>query len=165
VASLTGILQFFAKYEALMAVLNAELKQLLVRTRLSVLPEDYFVIRLPLDSKLIPGEWYRPATTRFALFIREPKEISLIVARRKWLRMQSIFDKYEVSGPMKVIAFDRKISMVVPGYMASIGNILAESGIRAVPVSTLSSDHILVQKSDLPRTVRLLRHFFQSCSE
>ena len=146
-----------------MSVLTADLKKLLVRTRLAVLPEDYFIVRLPLDSKTIPGEWYRPATTRFAVFIRETKEISLVVARRKWLRMQSIFDKYHVSGPMKVIAFDKKLSMVVPGYMSAIGSALADAKISVLPVSTLSSDHILVHKADLPRAVRLLRQLIQQC--
>ena len=142
---------------------SADLKKLLVRTRLSVLPEDYFAIRLPLDSKPIPGEWYRPATTRFAVFIREPKEITLIVARRKWLRMQSIFDKYKVVGPFKVIAFNGKLSMVVPGYMSAIGSVLAKAKISVLPVSTLSSDHLLVQKADLPRAVRLLRQLIRDC--
>jgi hypothetical protein len=146
-----------------MTALSADLKKLLVRTKLAVLPEDYLIIRLPLDSKTIPGEWYRPATTRFAVFIREPKEISLIVTRRKWLRMQNIFDKCKVSEPMKVIGFDSKLSMVVPGYMSAIGSVLADSKISVLPVSTLSSDHILVQKADLPRAVRLLRQLIQSC--
>jgi hypothetical protein len=148
-----------------MAVLSADLKKLLARTRLSVLPEDYLAIRLPLDSKPIPGEWYRPATTRFAVFIREPKEISLIVTRRKWLRMQSIFNRHKVSGPMKVVAFDCKLSMVALGYMAAIGGVLAASKISVVPISTISSDHILVKKADLPRTVRLLRNLIQSCKK
>jgi hypothetical protein len=148
-----------------MAVLSANLKKLLVRTKLSVLPEDYFVVRLPLDSKPIPGEWYRPATTRFAVFVREPKEISLIVPRRKWLRMQSIFDKYKLSGPMKVISFDRKLSMVVPGYMSAVGEVLVEAKISVLPVSTFASDHILVQKTDLPRTIRLLRNLVQNCGK
>ncbi|MGA2260522.1 MAG: ACT domain-containing protein [Acidobacteriota bacterium] len=145
-----------------MAVLSADLKKLLVRTKLSVLPEDYLVIRLPLESKTIPVEWYRPATTRFAVFIRESKAISLIVTRRKWLRMQSIFDKSKVSGRMKVIAFDGKLSMVVPGYMSAIGSVLADAKISALPVSTLLSDHILVEKTDLPRAVRLLRQLIQT---
>ncbi len=144
-----------------MVVLSADLKQLLLRTKLSVLPEDYLVVRLPLDSKSIPGEWYRPATTHFAVFIRETKEISLVVSRRKWLQMQGIFDQYKVSGPMKVIAFDCKLSMVAPGYMATVGSVLADSKISALPVSTLTSDHILVNKADLPRSVRLLRQFIQ----
>ena len=146
-----------------MSDLNKDLKSLLVRTRISVLPEDYLAIRLPVDSKPIPGEWYRPATTRFAVFIREPKEISLVVTRRKWLRMQSIFDKYQVSGPMKVISFDNKLSMVVPGYMCAIGSVLVDAKIGAIPISTLSGDHLLVEKADLPRTVRLLRQFIHQC--
>ena len=77
-----------------MAPLSPELKELFGRTKLVVLPEDYYLIHLPVDAKPIPGEWYRPATTRFAVFIREPDEITLIVARRKWLRMQNLFDKY-----------------------------------------------------------------------
>jgi hypothetical protein len=146
-----------------MAVLSAKLKNLLVRTKLSVLPEDYLVIRLPLNSKPIPGEWYRPATTRFAVFIKETQETSLIVSRRKWLRMQSIFVQSIVSEPMKVIAFDFKLSMVVPGYMSAIGGVLADANINVLQVSTLSSDHILVRKADLPRAVRLLRHLTQKC--
>ena len=146
-----------------MSDLNEDLKNLLVCTKISVLPEDYLAIRLPVDSKTIPGEWYRPATTRFAVFIREPKEISLIVTRRKWLRMQSIFENYQVSGPMKVISFDNKLSIVVPSYMCAIGSVLADARISAIPISTLSGDHLLVQKADLPRSVRLLRQFILQC--
>jgi hypothetical protein len=143
--------------------LSGDLKKLLVRTRLSVLPEDYFAIRLPLDSKFIPGEWYRPATTRFAVFIRESKEINLIVARRKWLRMQSIFDSYKVLGPFKVIEFNGKLSMVVPGYMSVIGSALYDAKISVLPVSTLCRDHILVRKQDLPRAIRILRQLIRNC--
>jgi hypothetical protein len=146
-----------------MGALSADLKKLLVRTRLSVLPEDYLAIRLPLDSKFIPGEWYRPATTRFAVYIREPKEINLFITRRKWLRMQSIFDRYKVTGPFKVISFDCKFSLVVPGYMYAIGSVLAESKISVLPVSTLSSDHIMVQKADLPRAIRILNQLIRKC--
>jgi hypothetical protein len=146
-----------------MAALSATLKKLLVRTKLSVLPEDYLAIRLPLDSKFIPGEWYRPATTRFAVYIREPKEINLVITRRKWLRMQSIFERYKVTGPFKVISFDRKFTLVVPGYMYAIGSVLAESKISVLPVSTLAGDHILVQKADLPRAIRILNQLILKC--
>lgn len=148
-----------------MAAISADLKKLLARTKISVLPEDYLAIRLPVDSKTIPGEWYRPATTRFAVFIREPKEISLIVTRRKWLRMHHIFNRFKVSEPMKVISFNSKLSMVVPGYMCTIGTILADSNIRVLPVSSISGDHVLVGKNDLPLAVRVLRQFIQSCRQ
>jgi hypothetical protein len=148
-----------------MPALSANLTELLSRTKLVVLPEDYFVVYLPLDAKPIPGEWYRAATTRFAVFIREPKVVTLVVARRKWLRMQNIFEKYEVVGPMKVISFDVKLSLVATGYMAAIGSVLIESNLSAVPISSFRHDHILVPKGDLPRTVRVLRQFLESCKK
>jgi hypothetical protein len=142
-----------------MSSLSPDLKRLFSRTKLVVMPEDYFLIHLPVDTKPIPGEWYRPATTRFAVFIREPDEITLIVARRKWLRMKNIFDEYRVAGPMKVITFDLKLSLVVTGYIAAISRVLADAKISVVPISAFHRAHILVQKEDLPRSVRLLRQF------
>ena len=144
---------------------RADVRKLLAKTKLVVLPEDYFLIRLPVDVKPIPGEWYRPATTRFAVFIREPKEITLVVPRRKWLRMQNIFDEFEVSGPMKVITFDIKLSLTVYGYIAAISRVLADGKISVLPMSSFNRDHILVSKKDLPRSVRLLRQYLLECAE
>ncbi len=148
-----------------MPSLSASLKKLLGRTKLAVMPEDYFLIHLPVDARPIPAEWYRPATTRFAAFIREPEGITLIVPRRKWLRMQNLFEKYEVTGPMKVVTFDIKLALVVYGYIAAISNVLAAAKISIVPISSYHRDHVVVRKEDLPRTVRLLRQFLQSCKK
>jgi len=140
-----------------------ELKTYLARTRLVVLPEDYYLVRLPLESKPIPSEWYRPATTRFAVFVREPKEITLIVARRKWIRMKNLFDDFQISGPMKVISFDLALPLNVFGYMAALSKVLAEARISIIPVSTFHRDHILVKKSDLPKAVKSLRAYLSRC--
>ena len=148
-----------------MQALSANLKKLLSRTKLVVLPEDYFVVYLPVDIKLIPSEWFRRATTRFAVFIQEPRVITLVVPRRKWMAMQNIFEKYEVTGPMKVVSFDVKLSLATTGYMATIGAVLTDSNIGAIPISSFKHDHILVPKSDLPRTVRVLRQFLESCKK
>lgn len=117
------------------------------------------MIRLPVDTKPISGEWYRPATTRYAVFVREPKDITLIVPRRKWLRMQHMFKKPQVSEPMKVIIFDIELGINVYGFIAAISQVLAEAKISLMPVSSFHRDHILVRKKDLPRSVRLLRQF------
>jgi len=146
-----------------MAELSVELKDLLTRTNLVVFPEDYVVVYLPIDIQAIPGEWFRPATTRFAVVIQEPKVITMMVPRRKWMRMQSMFDKYDVNGPYKVISFDVKLSLVASGYMSTIGSVLTESNISAIPISSFRGDHILVPKADLPRTVKVLRNFLNGC--
>jgi hypothetical protein len=148
-----------------MAELSAELKKLLGSANLVIFPEDYFVVYLPIGIQAIPGEWFRPATTRFAVVIQEPDVVTMIVPRRKWLRMQGMFDKYDVSGPFKVIGFNVKLSLVAAGYMCAIGSVLTESNITANPISSFKSDHIIVPKKDLPRTVKVLREFLHGCKE
>ena len=148
-----------------MPALSAELKELLARTSLIVYPEDYVIVYLPVGVQAIPGEWFRPATTRFAVVIQEPKVITMIVTRQKWLRMQSMFEQSDVSGPMKVIAFDVKLSLVARGYMAAICPVLRQAKISVLPISSMKSDHILVPKSDLPRAVKVLREFLEGCKK
>jgi hypothetical protein len=148
----------------LMLSLSAEVRKLLSSTKLMILPEDYYVIHLPADTKEIPSEWYRPATTRFAVFIREPNEITLIVTRRKWLRMKNIFPKYEKSIPMKIVTFDQKLARASGSYTA-IGTVLAEAKLTGAPISSYSCDHLLVPKTSLPRTMRVLRGFLESCKK
>jgi hypothetical protein len=132
-----------------------------------VFPEDYVVAYLPVDIKSIPGEWFLPATTRFAVVIQEPKVITMVVPRGKWLRMKSMFENYEVEvdGPFKVICFDVKLSMVASGYMAAIGSVLTENNLSSIPISSFKHDHILVPKADLPHTVRVLREFLNGCKK
>jgi len=145
-----------------MAARSANARNLLGRTNLVVLPEDYYLVRLPANTKPIPGEWYRPATTRFAAFIREPKEITLVIPRRKWLRMKTLFDKYKLAGPWKVITFDIELPLNVYGFIAPIATVLAEAKITILPIFSFDRDHVLVRKEDLPRSVRILREFLQS---
>ncbi len=148
-----------------MPALSAELKELLTRTNLVVFPEDYVIVYLPIHIKTIPSEWFLPATTRFAVVIQEPRMITMVIPRGKWLRMQSMFENYEVEvhGPFKVICFDLKLSMVASGYMAAIGSVLTESRLSSIPISSFKHDHILVPKADLPPTVRVLRNFLGAC--
>jgi hypothetical protein len=142
-----------------MADISPKLKELLTHTSLVVFPEDYVVVYLPIDVHRISAEWFRPATTRFAAVIQEPNVITMVIPRSKWLRMKNMFDKYDVNGPLKVISFDVKLSLVASGYMSAIGSVLTKSNINAIPISSFKGDHIIVPKADLPRTVRVLRDF------
>ena len=144
---------------------TVNLEDLLCNTKLTVLPEDYFIVRLPADAKSFLTDWFRPATTPFVMIIREPQEINLVVNRRKWLRMKSIFPKYEVSGPMKVICFDPKLSASALGYMAVIGKVLTDNSLSVTPISSFHRDHILVPKRELPKAVKVFRKFLSSCKK
>jgi len=101
-----------------MPALATDIKKLLTKTSLVVFPEDYIAVYLPTGIKAIPGEWFRPVTTRFAVVIQEPELITMIVPLRKWLRMKNMFEKYDVSGPLKAITFDVKLSLVAGGSVS-----------------------------------------------
>ena len=148
-----------------MPAISAELRKLLIRTNLVVYPEDFVFVYLPPNIKAISSEWFRSSTTRFAVVIQEPKLITMVVPRRKWLRMQNMFEKFEVNGPLKVVGFDVKLALAARGYMAAIGSVLTEAKISAVPISSFKHDYILVYKTDLPRTIRVLREFLESCKK
>jgi len=148
-----------------MGPISAELKKLLAQTNLVVFPEDYLIVYLPVDIHAISGEWFRPATTRLAAVILEPNLITMVLPRQKWLRMKSMFEKCEVHGPFKVISFDMKLSLVAKGYMAAIGSVLTEAKVGALPISSFKYDHIIVPKPELPRTVKVLRNFLDSCKK
>jgi hypothetical protein len=141
----------------------ADLRAPFATTGLSVLPEDFVVVYLPLDTKPLLPEWHRPTTTRFGAIIRDPEELVLVVAKRKWLRMQSIFKKYEIEGPFKVIELVLDARKPVPGYLSQLGAVLSEWQIRGFPISSFRRNHILVEKPDLPRSMRALRKFIEQC--
>lgn len=148
-----------------MPTLSAKLRELLIQTELFVFPEDFVVVHLPKGHRTISAEWFHYATTRFAIVIQEPKMITMVIPRRRWLRMQNMFEKYEANGPWKVISLKVKQLDEVMGYLATIESVLKDSKISHIPVSTLKNNHVLVPKSDLPRAVRVLRDFLENCEK
>jgi hypothetical protein len=76
--------------------------------------------------------------------------------------MQSMFKKFDLHGPYKLISFELKLSLVESGHMAAIGSILREADVNALPLSSFKSDHLIVPKSELPRAMKVLRDFISS---
>jgi len=139
---------------------TAQLRKQLGLIRLKLLPEDYFFIQLPPDAKAIPGEWYGPATTRFAAFVRDAEAITLIVARQKWLGMRNLFPKFWVSKKARVIRLDLRRLKDPTHYVPTIGRTLVEAGIVTAPMASLHALYVLVAREDLPKAIRVLRGLF-----
>jgi hypothetical protein len=142
---------------------SADLRALFAGTQMTVLPGDYVVAYVPLTSKQLPAEWFHPATTRFLVVIREEDRFVLVMPRAKWLKMQMLFDTSEVEGPLRVIALDANSTKFVPGYLTQLGAVMTAEKIRTFPISSFRRNHLMVQKPDLPRTVKLLRELIEQC--
>jgi len=145
-----------------MPAVPTDIKKLLNDTSLVVFPEDYSAVCLPIGVKVIPAEWFRPDTTRFAAVIQEPELITLILPLRKWRLMQNMFEKFDVSGPLKAITFDVRLSLVAGKFRVAIAAALADADINSIPISSFRRYHVVVPKADLPRTVRVLRKLIES---
>jgi len=145
-----------------MPAVPTDIKKLLNDTSLVVFPEDYIAVYLPIGVKVIPAEWFRPDTTRFAAVIQEPELITLILPLRKWRLMQNMFEKFDVSGPLKAITFDVRLSLVAGKFRVAIAAALADADINSIPISSFRRYHVVVPKADLPRTVRVLRKLIES---
>jgi len=144
-----------------MSALSTDIKKLLTQTSLVVFPEDYVAVYLPIGVKAIPGEWFCPDTTRFAAVIQEPELITMVLPRAKWQRMKNMFEKYDVSDPLKAITFDVKLSLVAGKFRVAIASALAEANIDSIPISSFKRYHVIVPKADLPRTVKVLRKMIE----
>ena len=140
-----------------MPELTAKLRKELDLIQIKVLPEDYIFVRLPPDAKAIPGEWYRPATTRFAVFIRDPEEITLIVAQRKWMGMRNLFRKCRVSRKVRVVMLDLRRVKHPARCLPIIGRAFVEAGLATAPLASAHAVHVLVRRENLPKTIRVLR--------
>jgi hypothetical protein len=134
-----------------MPALSDDLKKLLTRTKLVVFPEDFIAVYLPIGVKSIPSEWFLPTTTTFAAVLQESKLVTMILPLRKWLRMQSMFDKYDV-----------RSSLEAGNFRAAISSIITDSGISSIPISSFRSYHVIVPKADLPRAVKVVRKLLDS---
>jgi hypothetical protein len=86
----------------------------------------------------------------------------MIVPLRKWLRMKNMFEKFDMSGPLKAITFDVKLSLVAGRLRIAIASALAEANIESIPISSFKRYHVVVPKADLPRTIKVLRKLIES---
>jgi hypothetical protein len=96
--------------------------------------------------------------------VREEDRFVLVLPKSKWMQMRSIFEnEYEVDGPFKVVDLAIESGRAMPGYLTHIGAIMTQEKIRTFPISSFRRNHLLVSKTDLPRTAKVLREFFDRC--
>jgi uncharacterized protein len=74
-------------------------------------------------------------------------------------------DVLEVEPGWKIITFDMVLPFGLVGFMARVSGALAEAGISLFVISAFSTDHILVKKENLNRTIDTLENMGFSVSQ
>ena len=132
-----------------------DISDLIASTRLAVLAPTYNVIGIPAKS-LTAVKWKLSRKHGYASIIFQD-ELTLVVPEKQWKLISRKFSRCNVEGGYRIIVLDVKLEWSVVGYLAAISAALAEEGISMGVMSTYSKDIIMVKKSKLKRTLRVLR--------
>ncbi len=116
------------------------------KIRIVILEEIYSICRLEKNDT-IPDDITK---SNFYSITSSPKEISL-VCEQKFIR-----DGMKVEKDWKVLKIDSILDFSLIGIISKISTILADAKISIFVVSTYDTDYVLIKKSNLEITVRVL---------
>jgi len=87
--------------------------------------------------------------------IQDKNEITVVIDQKILEAHKE--DLTEIDKDWKIITFDMLLPLDMVGWIAKVSNILAEEGISILILSAYSTDHVLVQVSDLEKAVNKLQ--------
>lgn len=116
------------------------------KIRIVILEEIYSICRLEKNDT-IPDDITK---SNFYSITSSPKEIFL-VCEQKFIR-----DGMKVEKDWKVLKIDSILDFSLIGIISKISTILADAKISIFVVSTYDTDYVLIKKSNLEITVRVL---------
>ena len=87
--------------------------------------------------------------------IQDKNEITVVIDQEKLEAHKE--DLIEIDKDWKIITFDMLLPIDMVGWIAKVSNILAEEGISILILSAYSTDHVLMQTSDLEKAVNKLK--------
>ncbi len=115
-------------------------KEFFKTLKIKVMDEDYSIIQ---SKKFYPNAFANIKASEHYTVMVESKKIN----KKDVLNMAKDF---------KIIQFETVIPVNLIGFIAEIANTLAKENISILLLSSYSTDHIIVQKKDLKKTVQSL---------
>ena len=131
-----------------------DISDLIASTRLAVLAATYTVVGIPAKS-LRAVKWRLSRMHGYASILFQ-NELTLVVPEKQWKQIAHKFSRCSVEAGYKIIVLDVKLEWSVVGYLAAISTALAEEDVSLGVLSTFSKDILLVKKSKLRKTLRVL---------
>jgi hypothetical protein len=103
------------------------------------------------DETFAIAQTEKPLINAFAV-IQDKKEITVIMDQEKIHED----DVIQMDNNWKLITFDMVLPLQTIGFLAKVTTVLADEHISVCALSTYSTDHIIVKKQDLLKTLRKL---------
>ena len=113
----------------------------------SVLPDDYVVVRLPADAAIPEWVW-RGA---IGSVTRTADEVSVVC------RAVDVPTDCGAEGPWRVLMVAGPLDFALTGVLVALAAPLAEAGISIFALSTFDTDYLLVPGAKIEAAIQVLR--------
>ena len=111
------------------------------KSKIKIWEEDFAIIK---SKKVYPEAFAN---------IKDKNELTVIIDQTK-INEEDII---EIEKDWKLITFDAVLDFSLIGFISNISSTLAKANISIFVVSSYSTDHILVKKKDLSKTLEILK--------
>ncbi len=138
--------------------MEENLESLLLKTRVEIAPETFFLISLTHEAwlKLLENPELSPRMSAPFMIFRDKWEVTMLIDEIDFKTVRYAIRNAKTQGNFRLLSFDVELNFETVGFLAQISKILAEANVSIVALSAFSRDHLLIKQEDLPKALRVL---------
>ena len=123
--------------------MNAD--EALQRATLRTDDKQYRVARLPAGAIWVAAGVLAEVALPFSALIADADEVTLILPSESWAAFKTRLPDYaELPELYRLITFDLELPPELTGFIARVGQVLAEAGVPVLTYAAYTRDHVLV---------------------
>jgi len=125
--------------------MEENLESLLLKTRVEVAPETFFLISLTHEAwlKLLENPELSPRMSAPFMIFRDKWEVTMLIDEIDFKTVHYAIRNAKTQGNFRLLSFDVELNFETVGFLAKISKILAEANVSIVALSAFSRDHLL----------------------
>jgi len=136
-------------------------KELLLRTKVEVAPETFFLVSLKREvwMKLLENPELSPRMNAPFMIFLDKWEVTLLLDEIDYQTIRYLIRDAKTEGNFRLVSFDIELDWNTVGYFAEISRVLAENEISIGAISAFSRDHVLIKQQDLAKALKVLGEY------
>ncbi len=142
--------------------MNKKLNKLLLKIEFKALPDDFLIIKIPLNQYDKINNNLKKIKKEFHSIISEREGVTLIISDESWNKIKSEFNKCRIEKGYKIATYNASTNLNLVGFLSLASGILANKGISVNVLSAFTRDYFLIKKSKVKIAVRELNKFIQN---
>ena len=119
---------------------------------------EYVMVGLPPNAIMAAAGVLAEIGSAFGTLIVDKDEVTLIITAELFEDFDARLPEARLSSSMRLITFDIVLPMDLVGFIALVGQLLAENGISIIPLGAFERDHLLVSAEDFDAAWNVLQN-------